>query len=132
MEAHQKGAMAVARFLAAHPKVAHVYYPGLETHPQHALAKKQQKGFGAMLSFDVQGGRPEAERVMENLKVFQLAESLGGVESLVEYPETMSHASMSLEARRAAGISERTIRVSIGIEHPDDLVEGLQHALSFA
>lgn len=132
MEAHQKGAMAVARFLAAHPKVEHVYYPGLETHPQHALAKRQQKGFGAMLSFDIKGGRPEAERVMENLLVFQLAESLGGVESLVEYPETMSHASMSLEARRAAGISERTIRVSIGIEHPDDLVAGLKHALTFA
>ena len=85
-----------------------------------------------MLSFDIKGGRPEAERVMENLLVFQLAESLGGVESLVEYPETMSHASMSLEARRAAGISERTIRVSIGIEHPDDLVAGLKHALTFA
>ena len=132
MEAHQKGAMAVARFLAKHPKVEHVYYPGLESHPQHELAKRQQKGFGAMLSFDVKGGRPEAERVMENLKLFQLAESLGGVESLVEYPETMSHASMTQEARRAAGITEKTIRVSIGIEHPDDLVEGLQHALSFA
>ncbi len=83
--AHQKSAMAVARYLDSHDKVDHVYYPGLESHPQHALAKKQQFGFGAMMSFDVKGGRPEAERVMENLQVFQLAESLGGVESLVEY-----------------------------------------------
>ena len=130
MEAHQKGAIELARFLDKHPKVERVYYPGLETHPQHALAKSQQKGFGAMLSFDVKGGRPEAERVLNNLQVFQLAESLGGVESLVEYPETMSHASMTLEARRAAGITERTIRVSVGIEHPDDLIAGMTHALN--
>ncbi|AMV17109.1 Cystathionine gamma-synthase [Planctomyces sp. SH-PL14] len=130
MEAHQKGAIELARFLDKHPKVERVYYPGLETHPQHALAKSQQKGFGAMLSFDVKGGRPEAERVLNNLQLFQLAESLGGVESLVEYPETMSHASMTLEARRAAGISERTIRVSVGIEHPADLIAGMSHALN--
>lgn len=130
MEAHQKGAMALAQFLDKHPRVERVYYPGLETHPQHALARSQQKGFGAMLSFDVKGGRPEAERVLNNLQVFQLAESLGGVESLVEYPETMSHASMTLEARRAAGISERTIRVSVGIEHPADLIAGMSHALN--
>lgn len=130
MEAHQKGAMALAQFLDQHPRVERVYYPGLETHPQHALARSQQKGFGAMLSFDVKGGRPEAERVLNNLQVFQLAESLGGVESLVEYPETMSHASMTLEARRAAGITERTIRVSVGIEHPADLIAGMSHALN--
>lgn len=130
MEAHQKGAIELARFLDKHPKVERVYYPGLETHPQHALAKSQQKGFGAMLSFDVKGGRPEAERVLNNLQLFQLAESLGGVESLVEYPETMSHASMTLDARRAAGISERTIRVSVGIEHPADLIAGMSHALN--
>jgi O-succinylhomoserine (thiol)-lyase len=128
MEAHQKGAMAVAHYLAKHSKVEHVYYPGLESHPQHALAKTQQKGFGAMLSFDIKGGRPEAERFLNNLQVFQLAESLGGVESLIEYPETMSHASMTPEARLAAGISQKTIRVSIGIEHPDDLIAGMEHA----
>lgn len=132
MEAHQAGAMALARFLDKHPKVERVYFPGLESHPQHALAKAQQKGFGAMLSFDVKGGRPEAERVLNNLQLFQLAESLGGVESLVEYPDTMSHASMTLEARRAAGITEKTIRVSIGIEHADDLIAGMSHALSKA
>jgi O-succinylhomoserine (thiol)-lyase len=129
MEAHQRGAMAIARMLAEHPAVERVYYPGLESHPQHALAKRQQHGFGAMLSFDVRGDGQQAERVLTGLKLFQLAESLGGVESLVEYPETMSHASMTLEARRTAGISERTIRVSVGIEHPDDLIADLRQAL---
>lgn len=129
MEAHQRGALAIARMLDEHPKVAHVYYPGLESHPQHDLAKRQQDGFGAMLSFDVAEDRAFAEKVFKHLKLFQLAESLGGVESLVEYPETMSHASMTAEARREAGISERTIRVSVGIESPADLVADLQQAL---
>ena len=129
MEAHQRAAMAVARMLAEHPQVDRVYYPGLESHPQHELAKRQQDGFGAMLSFDVKGDGAVAERVLERFKVFQLAESLGGVESLVEYPETMSHASMTLEARRNAGISERTIRVSVGIEHPDDLIADMRQGL---
>jgi O-succinylhomoserine (thiol)-lyase len=130
MEAHQRGAMAVARFLNEHPGVARVYYPGLESHPQHELARRQQAGFGAMLSFDVRGGRPAAERFFQRIRLFTLAESLGGVESLVEYPETMSHASMTAEARRGAGISESTIRVSVGIEHPDDLVADLRQALA--
>jgi cystathionine beta-lyase/cystathionine gamma-synthase len=130
MEAHQRGAMAVARMLEKHPRVEHVYFPGLESHPQHELARKQQFGFGAMLSFDVRGGRPEVEKVLEKRKIFQLAESLGGVESLIEYPDTMSHASMTLEARRAGGISESTLRLSIGIENPDDLVAELQAALA--
>ncbi len=129
MEAHQRGAMALARMLHEHPAVERVYYPGLESHPHHALAKRQQDGFGAMLSFDVRGGRPAAEKVFDRLRLFALAESLGGVESLVEYPETMSHASMTLDARRAAGISENTIRVSVGIEHPDDLVADMRQAL---
>lgn len=129
MEAHQRGAMAVAELLAAHPRVETVYYPGLPTHPQHALAKKQQDGFGAMLSFDVRGDRSDVERIVAGLELFYLAESLGGVESLVSYPETMSHASMNLQARRNAGISERTIRVSIGIEDPADLVADMQQAL---
>jgi cystathionine beta-lyase/cystathionine gamma-synthase len=129
MEAHQKSAMAVARFLAQHPAVERVYYPGLETHPQHALAQRQQKGFGAMLSFDIRGGRPAVEKFLSKIRLFSLAESLGGVESLIEYPETMSHASMTLEARRHAGISESTIRVSVGIEHGDDLVADLRQAL---
>ena len=129
MEAHQRGAMAVATMLAEHPKVEHVYYPGLPDHPHHELAKRQQKGFGAMLSFDVKGTREDAERVMSGTKLFQLAESLGGVESLIAYPDTMSHASISEQARRQAGIKETTIRLSVGIEHPDDLVADLRAAL---
>jgi O-succinylhomoserine (thiol)-lyase len=129
MEAHQKNAAAIARMLEKHPTVDRVYYPGLESHPHHALAKKQQKGFGAMVTFDVKGDRARAERVMTSMKLFRLAESLGGVESLVAYPDTMSHASISEEARRAAGISERTVRVSVGIENCDDLLADLKRAL---
>lgn len=132
LDAHQRGAQALARMLDEHPLVDRVYYPGLESHPQHELAKSQQRGFGAMLSFDVAGDRACVERFFGHLTVFQLAESLGGVESLVEYPETMSHASMTLEARRAAGISERTIRVSVGIESPADLVADMNQALNAA
>jgi len=130
MEAHQRGATAVAEYLNAHPKVEHVYYPGLPDHPQHELARRQQRGFGAMLSFDLQGGRPAVERTLAKLKMFQLAESLGGVESLIEYPDTMSHASMSEAARREAGITEKTLRVSVGIEHPDDLIADFAQALA--
>jgi cystathionine beta-lyase/cystathionine gamma-synthase len=129
MEAHQRGAMALARMLEEHPKVERVYYPGLESHPHHELAKRQQSGFGGMLSFDVKDGRPVAEKVMLNSKLFLLAESLGGVESLIEYPESMSHASMTKEARREAGITEKTVRVSVGIESPDDLVADMKQAL---
>lgn len=129
MEAHQRGAMAVAQMLEEHSAVERVYFPGLPSHPHHELAKRQQSGFGGMLSFDVAGGRPAAERVLEKTHLYQLAESLGGVESLIEYPESMSHASMTLEARRAAGITEKTLRVSIGIEHPDDLVADMKAAL---
>lgn len=129
MEAHQRGAQALAEFLAGHAAVAKVYYPGLPDHPQHELAKRQQSGFGAMLSFDVHGGRPAIEKILSKLKLFQLAESLGGVESLVEYPDTMSHASMTEAARREAGISASTLRVSVGIEHPSDLIADFQQAL---
>jgi cystathionine beta-lyase/cystathionine gamma-synthase len=129
MEAHQRGAMALAAFLAKHPRISHVYYPGLPSHPQHELAKRQQSGFGAMLSFEIKGGKPAVEKVLSKLKLFQLAESLGGVESLIEYPDTMSHASMGAEARREAGITDSTLRVSVGIEHPDDLIADFKAAL---
>ena len=129
MQAHERGAMALARMLAEHQRVEKVYYPGLPTHPHHALAKRQQSGFGGMLSFDIQGGRPAAEKLFSRMKLFYLAGSLGGVESLIEYPETMSHASMTPDARKAAGITENTIRLSVGIEHPDDLVADLKQAL---
>lgn len=129
MEAHQRGAQALAEFLAQHPHIDKVYYPGLKSHPQHELAQGQQRGFGAMLSIDVKGGRPAVEKMLAKLQLFQLAESLGGVESLIEYPDSMSHASMTEAARRAAGISEKTVRISVGIEHPDDLVADFAQAL---
>ncbi len=130
MEAHQRSATALVEFLSKHPRVSHVYYPGLPTHPEHALAKRQQHGFGGMLSFDLKGGRPAVEQVLAKLKLFTLAESLGGVESLIEYPDTMSHASMTAEARKTAGITQNMLRVSVGIEHPDDLVNDFKHALA--
>ena len=129
MEAHQKGAQALAEMLAEHPQVEKVYYPGLPTHPHHELAKRQQRGFGGMVSFDIKGGRPAAEKLFSRIQLFQLAESLGGIESLIEYPDTMSHASMTLEARRNGGISESTIRVSVGIEDPADLLADMKQAL---
>lgn len=129
MEAHQRGAMAVARFLEEHPLVDKVYYPGLESHPQHELAQRQQKGFGAMLSFEVKGDITDTERVCTKTKLFQLAESLGGVESLLCAPDCMTHLSMEESARRKAGITTQTIRVSIGIESPDDLVADMKQAL---
>lgn len=129
MEAQQKNAMQIARFLNDHPLVETVYYPGLESHPQHELAKRQQDGFGAMLSFDVKDGRPVAEKVCLKSKLFDVAESLGGIESLISFPLTMSHASMSAEGRAAAGITEKTVRVSVGLEHVDDLIADLRQAI---
>jgi len=129
MAAHARNAKALAEFLAAHPAVERVYYPGLPTHPQHSLVKKQMTGFGGMLSFDIRGGKEAAFRFIEALHIFAFAESLGGVESLVEHPETMSHASMSPQARRAAGITESNVRVSTGIESAEDLVADVAQAL---
>jgi O-succinylhomoserine (thiol)-lyase len=129
MVAHERNAKALAEFLAGHKLVEHVYYPGLRSHPQHRLARKQMTGFGGMLSFDIRGGKQAAFRFIQALEIFAFAESLGGVESLVEHPETMSHASMTAQARRAAGITESNIRVSTGIESPDDLVADVAQAL---
>jgi cystathionine gamma-synthase len=130
MKAHEAGAQKVAAFLARHPAVAAVYYPGLATHPQHALARSQQRGFGAMLSFELRDGRRErVEHVLKTLHWFTLAESLGGVESLVAHPASMTHASMTPEARRRAGITDSVIRLSIGIEEPEDLIADLEDAL---
>jgi cystathionine gamma-synthase len=130
MRAHETGARAVAEFLAGHRQIARVHYPGLATHPQHALAREQQQGFGAMLSFELRDGRPDrVEHVLKTLRWFTLAESLGGVESLVAHPASMTHASMTPEARRRAGITDSVIRLSVGIEDPDDLVADLDRAL---
>ncbi|GAB4265409.1 MAG: PLP-dependent aspartate aminotransferase family protein [Thermoleophilia bacterium] len=129
MEAHERNARAVAGFLREHPKVAAVFYPGFEDHPGHELARKQQSGFGGMVSLDLDTERVEPADFFRRLRYFAVAESLGGVESLAEQPWTMSHASMPEEARRAAGLSEGTVRLSVGIEHPDDLIEDLTQAL---
>jgi cystathionine gamma-synthase len=129
MAAHERNATALARFLAKQPAVDRVYYPGLPSHPQHRLARKQMTGFGGMLSFDLRGGQEAAFKFIAGLRIFSFAESLGGVESLVEHPETMSHASMTPEARQAAGITGANVRVSAGIENTDDLVADVAQAL---
>jgi cystathionine gamma-lyase len=128
MEAHNANALALARWLEAHPKVRQVLHPGLESHPQHALARKQMTGFGGTFSFKVKGGREECFRLLGNCRLFTLAESLGGVESLIEHPCTMTHISMPAEVRQQVGISEDLIRVSVGIEHIDDLIADLERA----
>lgn len=132
MEAHQRNAAAVARWLSEQPGVKRVYYPGLPDHPGHALAKRQMRGFGGMVSFDLDLDRLSVDDFLARLEVFSLAESLGGVESLVEQPWTMSHASISEASRRTAGISPATLRLSIGIEHPDDLIADLERGLAGA
>ena len=130
MKAHEAGARRVAEFLAGHPQVACVHYPGLPTHPQHALAQAQQSGFGAMLSFELaRAGSAAVDHVLRALRWFTLAESLGGVESLVAHPATMTHASMTPQARQRAGITDGVIRLSVGIEDPADLVGDLAQAL---
>ena len=131
MREHERNARAVAEFLSSHSHVRKVYYPGLESHPQHELAKRQQYGFGGMVSFEVDGGIEEVKQVLRSTRVFALAESLGGVESLIEHPASMSHASMNPDLREKAGINDRVIRLSVGIEDPNDLIEDLDQALAF-
>lgn len=127
LERQQKSAARVAEFLAFNKRVARVHYPGLADHPQHAIAKRQQAGFGAMLSFELKDADPRA--VIEAFETFTLAESLGGVESLIAHPASMTHAGMSADARAAAGITDALFRLSIGLEHEDDLIADLQRAL---
>ncbi|MGI8467515.1 MAG: cystathionine gamma-synthase [Pyrinomonadaceae bacterium] len=128
MEAHDKNGRAAANFLAEHPKVEKVYYPGLTSHPQHELAKRQQKGFGGMVAFET-GSLANAKRVLENVKVCTLAESLGGVESLISHPATMTHASVPIEKRKQLGITDGLVRVSVGIEDIEDIISDLDQAL---
>ena len=130
MEAHNRNALALAHWLQAHPKVAEVLHPGLASHPQHALAQRQMRGYGGTFSFRVHGGREEAFRLLGAVKLFTLAESLGGVESLIEHPCTMTHASMPKSVRDAVGITENLIRISVGIEHLDDLIADLEQAFT--
>ena len=129
MEAHDRNGRVVANFLAEHPKVQKVYYPGLTSHPQHELAKKQQSGFGGMVSFET-GSLENAKRVLESVKLCTLGESLGGVESLISHPATMTHASVPAETRDKLGITDGLVRVSVGIEDVEDIIEDLDQALS--
>ncbi|KAA9354078.1 cystathionine gamma-synthase [Larkinella humicola] len=130
MQRHCENALQVARFLSQHPKVSQVNYPGLENHPQHELAKKQMRGFGGMVSFELHGDSlPEAIKVMESFEVFSLGESLGGVESLCTHPASMTHASIPKEERAKNGLKDTLIRLSVGIEDVDDLIADLNQAI---
>ena len=130
MQAHERNALAVARLLEAHPKVTRTIYPGLPSHPQHALAAAQMDGFGGMVTFEIDGGLEAVKRFLERLRIFTLAESLGSVESLVEHPATMTHASLPAEQRAALGIGDGLVRLSVGIETQADLLEDLRQALA--
>jgi len=125
MAYHEENANQIAAWLAEQPAVSKVFYPGLSSHPQHALAKLQQSGFGAIVSFELTGGAQAVERLVANLELFSLAESLGGVESLIAHPATMTHAAMDPAARTAAGLTDGLLRLSIGIESADDLLDDL-------
>jgi len=128
MEAHNRNALALARWLEAHPKVERVLHPGLESHPEHSLAQQQMTGYGGTFSFCVRGAEQEAFRLLGGLKLFTLAESLGGVESLIEHPWSMTHVSMPETFRQSMGITRNMIRISVGIEHLDDQVADLEQA----
>jgi cystathionine gamma-synthase len=129
MRSHLENAAAVADLLASHPAVAKVNYPGLPDHPGHAVAARQQAGYGAMVSFELEGGEAAVPAFLDGLTCFTLAESLGGVESLIAHPSSMTHASMTEEQRAAAGITEGLLRLSVGIEATEDLLEDLTRAL---
>lgn len=130
MKQHQINTNAVAEFLQQHPAVEKVYFPGLVDHPQHELAKKQQHDFGAMMSFELKGGVEAVKVLFDKLEFFTLAQSLGGVESLISHPSTMTHAGMEIEAQLAAGITQSLVRLSVGIEDIDDILADLAQALT--
>ncbi len=132
MREHDRNARLIAEFLQEHDRVERVFYPGLPTHPQHELAKRQMSGFGGMVAFEVHGGLPEARRMVERTKIFTLAESLGGVEALIELPAAMTHASIPAETRRERGVADGLVRISVGIEDVADLISDLDRALSEA
>lgn len=130
MQRHSENAQELAGWLEKHPKVERVSYPGLPSHPQHALAQKQMQGGGGIVTIFLKGGEPEARRFLENCHLFTLAESLGGVESLVDHPGIMTHASVPVETRKALGISDSLVRLSVGVEDVNDLRSDLEHALA--
>ena len=130
MERHSKNALTLAKELTEHKKIDNVIYPGLESHPQHRLAKKQMNGFGGIISIELSGGLNASKTFLEKTKVFSLAESLGGVESLIEHPALMTHASVPENIRKEIGISDGLIRLSVGIESIEDLIDDLNQALN--
>jgi cystathionine beta-lyase/cystathionine gamma-synthase len=132
MRAHSAGAQVVAEYLEGHPKVARVAYPGLPSHPQHDIAKAQMSGFSGMMSFELKGGIPAGTAVMNNVKLCALAESLGAVETMITHPATMTHAEVPPEDRRARGLSDGLVRLSVGIEDVDDIIADLDQALATA
>jgi cystathionine gamma-synthase len=132
LQLHGANAQSIAELLAEHAAVSTVFFPGLATHPQHSLARTQQTGFGAMVSFELKGGLPQVTAFLNGLTCFSLAESLGGVESLVAHPATMTHAGMVVEARHRAGISDSLLRLSVGIEDVEDLLRDLTRGLQRA
>jgi cystathionine gamma-lyase len=132
MDRHCSNAMAIAKALEANPHVDKVFYPGLESHPGHELAKRQMSGFGGMVSFELKGGIPAANKFSVSTELFVLAESLGGVESLVEVPASMTHASIPPEERAKAGLKDGLVRLSVGVEHVDDLLSDVKQAIEAA
>jgi methionine-gamma-lyase len=130
VERAQAGAAAIARWLEGQPKVESVRYIGLPSHPQHELARRQMKGFGSMIAFELKGGLEAGKKLMNHVRLATLAVSLGGVESLIEHPASMTHASMSKEARKEAGFTDGLVRYSVGIEDVDDLIADLEQALA--
>jgi cystathionine beta-lyase/cystathionine gamma-synthase len=129
MEKHEENATAVAGYLQKNKAVGKVFYPGIKTHPGHEVAKRQMKGFGGVVSFELKGGQKEADNFLRRLEIFEIAESLGGVASLAEHPGTMSHASMPADYRKRIGISDSMVRLSVGLENIDDLLGDLRQAL---
>lgn len=130
LERQNTNAQRIAEFLESHPQVARVFYPGLPSHPQHELARRQMRGFGGMIAFEVKGGRDAGRRLVESVRLITLAVSLGGVTSLIQHPASMSHGPIPEEERQATGITEGLIRLSVGIEDVEDLIEDLDRALS--
>jgi len=129
MARHSENGMTVARFLEAHPKVKRISYPGLESHPEHQVARRQMRAFGGMISFELKGGIPAGRKLMNSVRLCSLAESLGAVETMVTHPATMTHAEVPKKDRLARGLTDGLVRISVGIEHPDDIIDDLKQAL---
>jgi methionine-gamma-lyase len=129
MERHCANALKVARFLEGHPKVVRLFYPGLSSHPQYHLARKQMTGFGGVIAFEVAGGHRAGQQLMNSLRLCTLAANLGDVRTLITHPASMTHAQLTPEERLAQGITEGLIRLSVGIEEPEEIIEDLKRAL---